>query len=350
MLALVVFIAILSVVASSTIPFHHVTQSLSPRAIDVSAEWEKAWCKGSKLSQAMIKSEAEAAAYVTPVRSPWDGDLVQQFRKWGYRELENHRSELCDFGPDQHNLKRAFTELGIETASSVDGGPNHCFYVEHKYGPTVQRPPDGQWPEPNQQYYMVGEKRYRETQAYSTIGINPSAGAIYFLNRLSPTKAALENWGNPEVRKEWLPALSSSSDHAWGFWSRVNTGNLAGVKKLFSCMITNDVTLALITEVLRTYPLSPGEERPNGVLKWPGTTFQMRYDAAQVLLGSPNGLAVGYFLAQHKHHLGNKAVEKITVFRPDRGMMPYLLFWVEDAPLATRGIASSKRGNARSRL
>lgn len=109
----------------------------------------------------MIRSEGAAAAYVTPVRSPWDGLLVQQFRTWGYREIENHRGELCDFGPKQHQIQRAFADLGIGTASSVDSGPNQCFYVEHKYGPTVQRPPNGQWPEPNQQYYMVGSKRYR---------------------------------------------------------------------------------------------------------------------------------------------------------------------------------------------
>jgi hypothetical protein len=115
----------------------------------------------------MVKNEDAAAAYMTPVRSPWDGGLVQQFRTWGYREIENHRSELCDFGPDQHNLQRAFAELGIGTASSADGGPNHCFYVEHKYGPTVQRPPSGQWPEPNQQYYMVGPKRYRVSRQLS---------------------------------------------------------------------------------------------------------------------------------------------------------------------------------------
>lgn len=164
MLVSLAFVTALSFVAGSAIPSNHVTgplHHLKPRALNVAAEWEKAWCKGGKLSQAMIKSEAQAAAYVTPVRSPWDGDLVQQFKTWGYREIENHRSDLCDFGPDQHNIKRAFTELGIETASSADGGPNHCYYVEHKYGPTVQRPPDGQWPDPNQQYYMVGEKRYR---------------------------------------------------------------------------------------------------------------------------------------------------------------------------------------------
>ena len=50
-------------------------------------------------------------------------------------------------------------------------------------------------------------------------------------------------------------------------------------------MITNEITLALIDQALETYPLGPGEQRPLGVEKWPGTTFPMRYDAAQALLG-----------------------------------------------------------------
>lgn len=126
----------------------------------------------------------------------------------------------------------------------------------------------------------------QETQAYSTIGINPTAGAVFFLNRLSPAKAAQENWDIPQVQREMLPALASSSDHAWGFWNRANAGNLGGIRKLFACMITNEITLALIDEALRTYPLGPGEVRPRGVEKWPGTTFPMRYDAAQTLLGT----------------------------------------------------------------
>jgi hypothetical protein len=53
------------------------------------------------------------------------------------------------------------------------------------------------------------------------------------------------------------------------------------------------------------------------------------------VIDSPNGQAAGYFLAQHKHRFGkSKTVEKVTVFRPDKGMMPYLLFWVIDAPPA----------------
>jgi hypothetical protein len=89
------------------------------------------------------------------------------------------------------------------------------------------------------------------------------------------------------VKKTWLPDLSSSSDHAWGFWHRAKNGqNLADVNMIFTCMITNDVTEALIAEAFKTYAFLPGEEKPTEVKKWPGTTFEMhRPDAAQVLLG-----------------------------------------------------------------
>jgi hypothetical protein len=131
----------------------------------------------------------------------------------------------------------------------------------------------------------------QETEAYTTLGINAPAGALYFFNRLSPLEAAHENWGVPrdKVPKAALPDLASSSDHAWGFWNREHSeANIGDINKIFMCMITNDVTLALIDEAIKTYPLLPGtkpEDRPRGVEKWPGTTFEMHYDAAQVLLG-----------------------------------------------------------------
>jgi hypothetical protein len=50
-------------------------------------------------------------------------------------------------------------------------------------------------------------------------------------------------------------------------------------------------------------------------------------------VGTPNGQSVGYFLAQHKHRFGkSKTVDKVQLFRPDKGMLPYMLFWVADAP------------------
>jgi hypothetical protein len=130
-------------------------------ALDLEAEWEKAWCRGSKLTMGMMKSEASAATFITPVRSRWDGDLITDFRVWGYRERPGHRNDLCDFGPDQHNLARAFRDMGIETTSSADGGPNKCFHVEHMYGVTVEMKPDGGWPAPGEQWYTVGNRRLR---------------------------------------------------------------------------------------------------------------------------------------------------------------------------------------------
>lgn len=52
------------------------------------------------------------------------------------------------------------------------------------------------------------------------------------------------------------------------------------------------------------------------------------------MTGTANGLAVGYFLAQHKAQLGLKHVSKITIFTNDADPpgSPNMLFWVEDAP------------------
>ncbi|KAF2125169.1 hypothetical protein P153DRAFT_300869 [Dothidotthia symphoricarpi CBS 119687] len=284
----------------------------------------------------MLAPPETANKYLTPLPSPWDGDLAFELRTWGYRELPSQRDDLCDFGPGQHELQTAFAALGMDTRGVGEGGSNQCFHVEHANGRAVERGRDGRVPEVERQTYVVGGVRYRVTQSYTTLAINPAAGALFFLNRLSPAHAAAESWGlaGPEaVRREWLPALASSSDIAWGFWNRACSANLHHITKIFSCMITNEVTLELIDEALRTYPLAPGESRPLEVEKWPGTTFPVRFDAALALLGSPNGVAAGYFLAQHKAQLGgNKFIERVTVFRPDRGLMPYLLFWVEDAP------------------
>jgi hypothetical protein len=134
---------------------------IQPRAVDLQAEWAKAWCKGSKLSMAMIKPEAEASNFLTPIRSPWDGDMAAEFATWGYREVPNYRDELCDFGPDQHHIARAFQDLGMDTRSAGNGGPNHCHHVEHQYGPTVERGPNGQWPHPNDQWYTANGRRLR---------------------------------------------------------------------------------------------------------------------------------------------------------------------------------------------
>ena len=54
--------------------------------------------------------------------------------------------------------------------------------------------------------------------------------------------------------------------------------------------------------------------------------------------GSPNGIAAGFFLAQHKRQLGgNKMIYKITVFKATHPItednLINLIFWVKDAAL-----------------
>jgi hypothetical protein len=144
---------------------HH----LHPRAVEIQVEWDKAWCKGSKLSMAMIKPESQASHFLTPIRSSWDGDLTTAFQTWGYRELPNHCDGLCDFSSDQHHLARAFQDLGIDTRSAGNGGPNTCHHIEHQYGPTVERDSSGQWPPPDNQWYTARGRRLRVRQIPHTL-------------------------------------------------------------------------------------------------------------------------------------------------------------------------------------
>ena len=144
-------------IVAYSVDIHH----LQSRAVNVEAEWSKALCKGVRLTQGMLVSEKKAAEFVTPVRSQWSGDLVQEFRTWGYRELTGARDSRCNFGPETHELQRAFAAMGIDPRPSSEGGPNVCFHVEHVYGPAVIMKPDGRWPKPEQQTYKVAEKVYR---------------------------------------------------------------------------------------------------------------------------------------------------------------------------------------------
>jgi hypothetical protein len=136
------------------------SRHLQSRTVDLPSEWNKAWCKGEKLVQGMIRDEAQAAPFVTPVTSKWDGNLVSEFKTWGYSEDSASKEHLCDFAV-QHHLQDAFKDLGMDTRSSVDGGPNQCFHIEHANGPAVIRDPSNEMSEPGKQYYRVGARKLR---------------------------------------------------------------------------------------------------------------------------------------------------------------------------------------------
>ena len=85
----------------------------------------------------MRDSDAEAATIYgldTTAESPFDGDLIDKLREWGYNDnndaLAKQADPECNFeSRDGHMLKKAFGDLGIETKSKGQGGPNQCFLI-----------------------------------------------------------------------------------------------------------------------------------------------------------------------------------------------------------------------------
>lgn len=46
---------------------------------------------------------------------------------------------------------------------------------------------------------------------------------------------------------------------------------------------------------LKTYQVPEGDTRRTILPKWPGLAFKIETDEGKVMLGSPNGIAAGYF-------------------------------------------------------
>lgn len=124
------------------------------------------------------------------------------------------------------------------------------------------------------------------TGAHFSIGVNPIAGIVFFLNRRSAREAVKMYWGYAATNEQ-LPALRSSSDIAWGFWNRGNWGKLGEVRAFMSLMVVNTDTLRIIHRVLEMGQagLKEGRRGIEGVRPWPGTTFGVDDIEGQALLG-----------------------------------------------------------------
>lgn len=125
--------------------------------------WKDALCRGERLLHAMTLGELDAAwALGWPyLQSPWDGELKDELKKWGWLDTdENHKNAdyFCNFEEEMGNM---FKGLSIDGRSAQMGGPNHCFYIEHKNSPTVKRNADGSLPAEIDQRYDVEGKEYR---------------------------------------------------------------------------------------------------------------------------------------------------------------------------------------------
>ncbi|KAH4262798.1 hypothetical protein HBH70_112040 [Parastagonospora nodorum] len=281
-------------------------------------------------------------------QSPWDGS---ELGKWGYsRDTQDEERNECTCNFARYGMRPAFRDLNIDMRPVEHGGPNHCFSVQHQAGPSIKKLPDGTWPEMKDQWYEVNGVWYRETGGFARIGINVVSGIIYFLARSSPEVAAEAYWDVDEVPSDALPKLRSSSDLTWASWNQIagGTNNLQNIKYFIAMQITNDETLEIVPRALKAMGVSDGQAK-----LWPGTGFtvgaenETEKEAADALIGCPNGLAAGYFLLQHKRQLGGaKYIWKVVVFKSDPGELQ-LLFYV-DADAHPEKRRADKAGAVRS--
>ncbi|CAE7194196.1 hypothetical protein P3342_009594 [Pyrenophora teres f. teres] len=275
-------------------------------------------------------------------QSPFDGDGREELRKWGFDdsdELSKSVENECDFDK-YHHIKSAFDELGLDTKASKDGGPNHCFKIDHRNGPAIKRNPDGSLPSEENQYYDACGKTYRARATYE-FAVNPN-GMVGLMNIMSMSYCAEKFTWKRKPKPDELPHIGTPSDIAWATWNRVGA-NIAGIKYLIVTQVINSDSREIFKSALRT--LSP----PQSEFKlWPGHEFLMDNDAGLAILGSPVGRWAGYFLLQHKDKLGgNRFISKVRVFLPSGASMPYLVFYVDPtaAQQATaRNVVARKPG------
>ncbi|KAI4911999.1 hypothetical protein J4E90_006817 [Alternaria incomplexa] len=322
--------------------------------------WNAALSKGRMLILATSLNLPEAAKVYQQMETPWDGTLERELALWGYSEPDypevEDSDENCVMGKENHGLQDMLKELHADDRDSRDGGDNICHTIQHQDGPTLEKDENGEVPEdPREQYYKVEGRRYRVTGADSTIGINPKAGIIFFLTRESPAYAARKLWNVPSVKPDEMPALKRSSDIAWGLWNRHCKESLSNINYFFTVAVANPETRKIISRAM-------GQ---NAVPNAPGYTFRagnenfiallgmytiaafsdMFTRSSRVLniyrictnyqsLGSPNLVAVMFFLLQHKTRFGhNRWVTEIRVFIPNGDLNTVsMLVKVERAP------------------
>ncbi|KAI4941226.1 hypothetical protein J4E91_010916 [Alternaria rosae] len=290
-------------------------ETLIANAVDIStvhtaadrppnAKFDKAVSTGQTLDSAMKSKDSVARwffkdypQYAETCQSPFTGDGRTDLAKWGFDESEALSAKVaneCDFDA-YHKIKAAFDEIGLDTKAAKDGGPNHCFKVNHRDGPAIKRDEKGELPSEAKQ----------ATGASYEFAVNPH-GLIALMNIMSMTYSAKTyTWFRTPLPSE-LPDIGTTQDIGWAMWNRVKAPSLAGLKYLLVTQVMNAASREIFRHALGL--LEPPESSPVG--RW-----------------------AGYLLLQHKDQLGgNRYIEKVRLFKPPGASLPYLLFYVAKDP------------------
>jgi hypothetical protein len=145
--------------------------------------------------------------------------------------------------------------------------------------------------------------------------VNPVCGMLVAQDNLSP----LEAYRSENFEEFDLPDLRFWSDVAFLQW-KSQASEDSELKHVLRYNVTNYTTNFVVEAI--------NEANCCKTLPWPGVDYDVASEEGKALLGTPNGSSTAYMLVQHKQQLGNKTVDKITVFEHSRELM--LLFHVVD--------------------
>jgi hypothetical protein len=288
--------------------------------------YQKAVSKGQKLLAMMRADDASAGQMFHPPRSTASSDLTG-LDAWdsGY-----DTRLLTDCNDPIETYENVLESLESNARSwDDDFGDNLEPYWVHRYE-TVQK--DGNvCPATGAKFANV---------------VNNKAGMLIAFNNFGPGYMAarkIADMGLDPARAPPLPKLKNWSDVAFLQWMSCAASD-SDLRFVLRANIHNDDTLAIMshligedsgTKLLIGSPLS--DESRQARPHWPGMVFDMESEAAQALLGTPNGSGVGWLLAQRKRELGHKVVGKVTLFFSefdhedgDVEDQPNLLFHIED--------------------
>ncbi|KAJ4296475.1 hypothetical protein N0V90_006520 [Kalmusia sp. IMI 367209] len=323
-----------------------ITLTAPPQATD--EEFKKCREKGNEFVCAMPVNSNEAGRFFTPpldtTESKWKSDPAQQdLDDWGYN-LYDATEESEKYGQfDQFwGIGRALRAKGLSDKLKEQGGKNVVHYVLHG---DIGLEEDIKNPVPVQhQMYFVGGRKYYCTRGFFAFAMNYDQGVIMAMNRKSPRYAVKSL--NPPWAGGALPELIASSDIMWGIWKDGAYMDSRNIRYFLSLSITNEPTSKIIYRVVKgVLPAYPGvkfsSDTPDGMYgpaKWmligrEGVTISNLSEKTrgQALLGTPNGLAIGYMLVQHKADIGLRYVKEIEVFKCDTvHESPCMLFSIEE--------------------
>jgi hypothetical protein len=149
------------------------------------SKWDQAVLSGGNLWAGMHSDDRKASflfrtdphthdPMIQTVQSTFDGDMKEDFKKWGYFEDPVEHAIIdkeCDFAT-YHKIRRAFDELGIKTESKANKGPNECVQLDHRDGPNVVCNKDDKLPLLDQQKYIDAScgKEYRVSLSVPQVG------------------------------------------------------------------------------------------------------------------------------------------------------------------------------------